>query len=76
MFSRRMAPKIDRERRERETAEAAAKVTRYRCREHPERGVNWRGRGCPICTNDRDERNRERARVKAARRERRPRGAA
>lgn len=43
--------------------------TGYRCAEHLNRPVNWRGDGCPECDADRRERDEIRA-AEAARRRR------
>lgn len=40
-------------------------LSRYRCREHPENPVSWRGTGCPAC--DADHRRRQQARERSAR---------
>lgn len=40
-------------------------LSRWRCREHPENPVSWRGTGCPAC--DADHRQRQQARERSAR---------
>ena len=44
--------------------------TGYRCGEHLNQPVNWRGDGCPLCDAERRERDEIRAAEKAARRRR------
>ncbi len=33
-------------------------MSRYRCREHPDQPVTWRGTGCKPCADDADQRRR------------------
>lgn len=49
---------------------AHVNLSSYRCAEHLNRPVNWRGHGCPECDAEQRERDEIRAAEKAARRRR------
>ena len=50
--------------------EPAVAVARYRCGDHPEVPVTWKGTGCPECEHEHAARQRDREHAARARRER------
>lgn len=44
-------------------------MTNYRCREHLDKPVNWRGRGCEACASRDAKRDQERAEERQRQRE-------